>query len=173
MGAAVVRLTLNEIHTGNMAIHITFFTQFLWQFTHDSHTTHKICFVRLRRTLPLLVVLSLTQARPSPQGGADGLAEAGRAVEGDADVLVPQLDDLLAVLARLDLGDVGLEVADMSDRLLYQFEKQLDQQDAINIALAQYACPSCGKTNLSATLVPPIGAGLGCGCSYHTPIDLD
>ena len=88
-------------------------------------------------------------------------------------VLVPQLDDLLAVLARLDLGDVGLEVADMSDRLLYQFEKQLDQQDAINIALAQYACPSCGKTNLSATLVPPIGAGLGCGCSYHTPIDLD
>ena len=114
-----------------------------------------------------------SQARPSPQGGADGLAEAGRAVEGDADVLVPQLDDLLAVLARLDLGDVGLEVADMSDRLLYQFEKQLDQQDAINIALAQYACPSCGKTNLSATLVPPIGAGLGCGCSYHTPIDLD
>ena len=64
-------------------------------------------------------------------------------------------------------------LADMSDRLLYQFEKQLDQQDAINIALAQYVCPSCGKTNLSATLVPPIGAGLGCGCSYHTPIDLD
>ena len=102
-----------------------------------------------------------SQARPSPQGGADGLAEAGRAVEGDADVLVPQLDDLLAVLA------------DMSDRLLYQFEKQLDQQDAMNIALAQYVCPSCGKTNLSATRVPPIGAGLGCGCSYHTPIDLD
>ena len=64
-------------------------------------------------------------------------------------------------------------LADMSDRLLYQFEKQLDQQDAMNIALAQYACPGCGKTNLSATLVPPIGAGLGCGCRYHTPIDLD
>ena len=95
-------VTLNEVHTGNMAIHITFFTQFLWQFTHDSHTTHKICFVRLRRTLPLLVVLSGSSVsarwRRWPRRGGS----CARAVEGDADVLVPQLDDTVCLPSSHD-----------------------------------------------------------------------
>ena len=33
-------LALGVLHTGNMAIHITVFTQFLWQLTHMIHTRH-------------------------------------------------------------------------------------------------------------------------------------
>ena len=65
------------------------------------------------------------------------------------------------------------QLQELCNNLHLQFAKQLDIQEECNNTIATYACPGCGFINLSKTLLPPIGNGLGCGCCYDCPVDVE
>ena len=65
------------------------------------------------------------------------------------------------------------QLQELCTNLHLQFTKQLDIQEECDAKIASYVCPGCGVINLSKTLLPPIGNGLGCGCCYDCPVDVE
>ena len=140
--------------------------------------------IEKRRRLPDQHSLRDMWLREAPAVEAAAQASAGQDATSPDKVKAEKVGPSPAVTAKWDAyldttvrracAEAKLEqLQELCNNLHLQFAKQLDIQEECNNTIATYACPGCGFINLSKTLLPPIGNGLGCGCCYDCPVDVE